>query len=303
MTPQHWIGAAVVFLGSAACAAMLRRTRNAAWQRFTTQPLAVVALGVLLFLVIIAIVAPVIAPYRPERQLDIVGLANHGPSWQHPLGTDALSRDTWSRLLYGARVSLGVGALGMLVAVTIGGAVGTVAGYFGRAIDGVLMRVVDAGLAVPRIFLVLAATALWDRLGIGPLVILLGFSGWFGTSRLVRAEVLLLRRSPFVDASHALGAGPWRTLVRDVLPNAAAPLIVAAALGVGNVMLLEAALSFLGVGVQAPSASWGNMIADGRDQLATAPWETLFPGLAIALAVMALNVVGDGLHRALDPQG
>lgn len=276
-------------------------TRHAAWRRFVAQPLAVTAVGVLCFLVLIAIAAPLIAPYRPERQLDIVALANQPPSWQHPLGTDALSRDTWSRLLYGARVSLGVGALGMLVAVGLGGAVGTVAGYFGRAVDGVLMRVVDAGLAVPRIFLVLAATALWDRLGIGPLVILLGCSGWFGTSRLVRAEVLLLRRSPFVDASHALGAGSWRILARDVLPNAAAPLIVSAALGVGNIMLLEAALSFLGVGVQPPSASWGNMIADGRDQLATAPWEALFAGLAIAIAVMAFNLVGDGLQRALSP--
>ena len=164
------------------------------------------------------------------------------------------------------------------------------------------MRLVDVGFAVPRIFIVLGAIALWDRLTVVPLIVLLGVTGWFfGTAAgVIRAEVLVLRGVPFVEAARAMGAGPWRVMFRHVLPNAAAPLIVSAALGIGNVMLLEAALSFLGVGVQPPTPSWGNMIADGRDQLATAPWTTLFPGLAIALAVMALNAVGDGLRDALD---
>jgi peptide/nickel transport system permease protein len=303
MSAFHWLGVLASALVAALLATMLRRHASAAGKRYFHHPMATAGLAVLFFLVILALLAPILAPYRPSLQLDIVGLANRAPSWQHPLGTDAISRDIWSRLLYGARVSLGVGTLGMLVAIVIGGIVGSLAGYFGDAIDSALMRLVDVGLAVPRIFLVFAATALWDRLGIWPLVLLLGLTGWFGTSRLVRAEVLLLRRSLFADASRASGASPWRILTHDVLPNAAAPLIVSAALGVGNVMLLEAALSFLGVGVQPPSASWGNMIADGRDQLATAPWTTLFPGLAIALAVMAFNVVGDGLNHALDPQG
>jgi len=153
-----------------------------------------------------------------------------------------------------------------------------------------------------RMLSVLAAIALWGKLGLGPLVLLLGLTGWFATSRIVRAEVLSVRERPFTDAVRALGARPWWIILRHVIPNSAAALIVSAALGIGNMMLLEAGLSFLGAGIQPPTPSWGNMIADGRDQLATAPWATLFPGLAIALAVMALNATGDGLRDALDPR-
>jgi peptide/nickel transport system permease protein len=229
-------------------------------------------------------------------------LQNRPPSWQYPLGTDFYSRDVWSRLVYGARVSLGVGTLGMLVAVSLGGMVGAAAGYFRGWVDGVLMRVVDVGLSVPRIFLVLAAIAVWERLGVAPLILLLGLTGWFATSRIVRAEVLTLRERPFTDAARSLGAGPWRVIVRHIVPNAAAPLIVSAALGIGNMLLLETGLSFLGVGIQPPQPSWGNMIADGRDQLMVAPLTSIFPGLAIALVVMALNTVGDALRDALDPR-
>jgi peptide/nickel transport system permease protein len=169
-------------------------------------------------------------------------------------------------------------------------------------VDAVLMRVVDVGLAFPRIFLLLVIVALWDTLPFGGLVLLIGLTSWFGTSRLVRAEVLALRERPFVDGARALGAGPARVIFRHILPNAAAPLIVSAALGIGNVMLLEAGLSFLGAGVQPPTPSWGNMIADAQGQLANAPWTSLFPGLAIALVVMALNAVGDALRDALDPR-
>jgi peptide/nickel transport system permease protein len=190
----------------------------------------------------------------------------------------------------------------MLVAITLGALVGAVAGYVRSWVDTALMRTVDVGLAIPRIFLLLMAIALWEHLPLWLLVLVIGVTGWFGTSRLVRAEVLTLRERDFVVAARALGAGPMRIIVRHVLPNVAAPIIVSAALGIGNVMLLEAGLSFLGIGVQPPLPSWGNMIADGAPQLSTAWWTTLFPGITIALVVMSLHAVGDALRDALDPR-
>ncbi|HXH63683.1 MAG TPA: ABC transporter permease [Gemmatimonadales bacterium] len=304
MNGRTWMALFVSTLFAGAVVELLRRRalHTEPGRRFFQRPGATWATGVLAFFVTVAICAPLVAPYGPSLQLDIVGLQNRPPSWLHPLGTDLYSRDLWSRLLYGARVSLAVGALAMGVAVTVGALVGAAAGYFRRWVDSILMRVVDVGLALPRIFLLLVVVALWDTLPFGGLVLLIGLTGWFGTSRLVRAEVLALRERPFVDGARALGAGPGRVIFRHILPNAAAPLIVSAALGIGNVMLLEAGLSFLGAGVQPPTPSWGNMIADAQGQLANAPWTSLFPGLAIALVVMALNAVGDALRDALDPR-
>jgi len=242
-----------------------------------------------------------VAPYPPYYQIDIEH-PNHPPSAQFLLGTDPLSRDVWSRVVYGARVSLGIGAVAMLVAVTVGTAVGAVAGYFRRWVDTALMRLVDVGLAMPRIFVLLMAVALWEHIALWVLVLLIGLTGWFGTSRLVRAEVLSLREREFVAAARALGAGAGRVIFRHVLPNAAAPIIVSAALGIGHMMLLEAGLSFLGMGVPSPTPSWGNMIADGWHKMAVAWWSATFPGLAISLVVMALNAVGDALRDALDPR-
>src|SRR5438128_1498702 len=210
--------------------------------------------------------------------------------------------DVWSRVVYGARVSLGIGAVAMLVAASVGTAVGAVAGYFRRWVDTTLMRLVDVGLAMPRIFVLLMAGALWEHIALWALVLLIGLTGWFGTSRLVRAEVLSLREREFVAAARALGAGAGRVIFRHVLPNAAAPIIVSAALGLGNIMLLEAGLSFLGMGVRSPTPSWGNMIGDGWHRIAVAWWSATFPGLAISLVVMALNAVGDALRDALDPR-
>jgi peptide/nickel transport system permease protein len=306
MTPLTWIALLAIAAWAALLVGWCRRSayraRRDGARRFFRHSTAGAALVVLVFLATIAWCAPVVAPYRPSLQIDIVGMQNRPPSWRHPLGTDLYSRDVWSRVVYGARVSLGVGTLGMLVAVSLGGLVGAVAGYFRGWVDGILMRFVDVGLAVPRIFLVLGAIAIWERLGMVPLILLLGLTGWFATSRIVRAEVLTLRERPYTDAARSLGAGSWRVILRHVLPNAAAPLVVSAALGIGNMMLLEAGLSFLGVGIQPPEPSWGNMIADGRDLLTTAPWTSLFPGMAIAVAVMALNTVGDALRDALDPR-
>lgn len=306
MTPLSWLILAAIVAWAVAlvqwCRRSARRARRDDARRFFRHPSAAAGLAVLAVLVTVALCAPLVAPYRPSQQLDIIALQSRPPGWLHPLGTDLYSRDVWSRLVYGARVSLGVGTLGMLVAVTLGGMVGATAGYFRGWVDGVLMRFVDVGLSVPRIFLVLGAIAVWERLGIASLILLLGLTGWFATARIVRAEVLTLRERPFTDAARSLGAGSWRIIARHIIPNAAAPLIVSAALGIGNMMLLEAGLSFLGVGIQPPSPSWGNMIADGRDLLTSAPWISLFPGLAIALSVMALHAVADALRDALDPR-
>jgi len=304
MTLGNWFAVLVALVVAAEFVRMLRRRALAQerWRRFFRHRTTSWGLGILAFLVLVALAAPLVAPFDPNRQLDIVHLTNQAPSWTFPLGTDPLSRDVWSRTAYGARVSLGIGALGALVAVALGTLVGAIAGYYRRWVDSVLMRGVDVGLALPRIFILLMAVALWDGLPFAALVIAIGLTSWFGTSRLVRAEVLALRQRDFVVAARALGADSGRVIFRHVLPNAAAPIIVSAALGVGNVLLLEASLSFLGIGIAPPDASWGNMIADGAPAIYTAPWSTLFPGLAIALVVMSLNAVADGVRDALDPR-
>jgi peptide/nickel transport system permease protein len=304
VTVRTWIAllGALVLAAWAARALRHRAARSAAGRRFFRHPTAAWGIRVLAFFIVVAIAAPLVAPFGWVDQPDIVRLQNQPPSWTFLLGTDVYSRDLWSRIVFGTRISLIVGALGMLVAITLGTVVGAVAGYYRRWVDTVLMRGVDVGLALPRIFVLLMAVALWDGLPLGLIVLLIGATSWFGTSRLVRAEVLSVRERDFVSAARALGAGPARVIFRHVLPNAAAPIIVSAALGIGNVLLLEAALSFLGIGVPPPVPSWGNMIADGAPYLATAPWTTLFPGLAIALVVMALNAVGDALRDAFDPR-
>ena len=257
----------------------------------------VAAVGLLL-LVLAALLAPWIAPYDPNQLLDAAARAQP-PSATNWLGTDPLSRDLLSRLLYGARISLGVSAVAVLVAVCIGTAWGAVAGYFGGWTDRLLMHVVDAGLAIPRIILLLGIVALWGSLSTPALVLLLGLTGWFGGSRLVRAEVRAARQRDFVTAARASGVTPLRVLVRHILPHAMTPMLVAATLGVGQVIVIEAGLAYLGYGVAPPQASWGSLIRDGRGAFATAWWMTVFPGIALALTVLAVNVLGDRLRTAL----
>ena len=304
MTLGTWLALviALVLAGEAVRALRQRALKRERWRRFFKHRTAAWGVGILSFLVLIALAAPLIAPYPPNEHLGIVQLKNHAPSWTFILGTDVLSRDVWSRVVWGGRVSLGIGALGALVAISLGTLVGAIAGYYRRGIDAALMRGVDVGLALPRIFILLLVVALWDGLPFAALVLAIGLTSWFGTSRLVRAEVLSLREREFVIAARALGANGSRIIFRHVLPNAAAPIIVSAALGVGNVLLLEASLSFLGIGVAPPDPSWGNMIADGASTIYSAPWTTLFPGLAISLVVMSLNAIADGLRDALDPR-
>jgi peptide/nickel transport system permease protein len=253
-------------------------------------------------LVVIAVLGPMLTPYDPGQQLDLVRARNLPPSTRHWLGTDFLSRDCLTRVLHALRVSLSIALAAVLLSVTLGAAVGIVAGYARRTIDEVFMRCVDAGLAIPRIFLVLVIVALWEHVGVITLVLMLGLTSWFETSRIVRAEVRSIRRRPYVSAAEALGVGTGRLLVRHVLPNVAAPILVTTALSVGTMVLLEAGLSYLGVGVPQPTPSLGRLISEGTPVLVQAPWISVFPGIVIVMAVLAFNLLADGLQTTLDPR-
>jgi peptide/nickel transport system permease protein len=275
---------------------------RAALGRLADDRIAMIALAVIVALYVIAALAPWLAPYSPTAQPDIVGLKGQSPSLHHLFGTDQYSRDLFSRVLYGARISLTVAMFAVLLSATVGTAYGAIAGYYGGRLDGVMMRLIDAALAVPRILLLIAVLSLWGGLPLPYLILVIGLTGWFGVSRIVRAQVLAVKEWDLVLAARALGARDRHILWRHILPNVISPVIVAATLGLGNVIVLEAGLSYLGIGVQQPLASWGNIIQDGADQISTLWWISLFPGLAIVLTVIAFNLVGDGLRDALDPR-
>lgn len=251
-------------------------------------------------LAVFAVVGPWLLP-DPTAIPDLLAGATP-PGAGHPFGTDQLNRDILARVVWGGRISLTIASLAVTLAVLLGALVGGVAGFYGGWLDSALMRVVDGALAIPRLFLLLLLVAVWEQMPLGALVLVLGGTGWFATSRIVRGEVLRLRESEFVAAATSLGAGPGRIIFRHLLPNVAGPLLVAATLGVGDVILLEAGLSFLGVGVRPPTPSWGGMILDARSLLTTAPWASLFPGLAIVVTVLSVNLIGDALRGALDPR-
>ncbi len=260
--------------------------------------------GVVVLLAVAA--ASLLGPFAlpdPLAQPNILGGAIQPPSLGHPFGTDELSRDVLSRVVSGGRVSLMVALLAVGLSVTLGAVIGLVAGYFGGGVDAALMRLVDGALAIPRLFLLLLLLAVSERVPLAALVLLIGTTGWFATSRLVRGEVLRLREESYVSAAEALGASRRRIIFRHLLPNTLGPLLVAATLGVGDVILLEAGLSFLGLGIQPPAPSWGGMIMDARRVLVTAPWVGIFPGLAITITVLSANLLGDALRDAVDPRG
>ena len=273
-----------------------------AGRHFKKNKLAIGGLAVMIVLYLVTLLTPLIAPYDPAAQGDIITSRYLSPSAEHWLGTDKFGRDILSRVLYGARISLSIGFVAVGISMTLGTLIGAVAGYFGGWVDSVLMRFTDMMLAFPRLVLLIVVIAVFESPSIWLVVVVLGLTGWMGTSRIVRGEVLSLREREFVQAARALGMGDLRIILRHVIPNTMAPVIVSATLGIGLTILTEASLSFLGLGVQPPTPSWGNMVADGRDALTEAWWIATFPGLAIVLTVVAFNLLGDGLRDALDPR-
>jgi ABC-type dipeptide/oligopeptide/nickel transport system permease subunit len=271
------------------------------WRRLSADPRAVVGAALIVAIVCAAFAAPLIAHHDPIEQ--DLALRLQAPSMAHWLGTDGAGRDVWARLVYGARVSLAVGFISQSIAVTLGLMFGLLAGFYGRWVDEIVMRLADVTLAFPTLLLLIAMVA-----ALSPSLVVvfatIGLVGWAGMARLVRGQVLVVRELEFVQAIRALGARDRLIIVRHVLPNVVAPVIIAATLGVAGAIMAEAALSFLGLGVQPPTPSWGSMIADGRDlaQLRHAPWTSVAPGLAIGAAVMAFNLLGDALRDAFDPR-
>ncbi len=246
-----------------------------------------------------ALLAPWIAPYDPTAlDVDNILLA---PCAQHWLGTDALGRDVFARMLYGGRVSLWVGFLAVGLSVAVGLFFGLVSGYFGGWLDELVMRGVDVMLCFPSFFLILAVIAFLEP-SLTNIMIIIGLTSWMGVARLVRAEALTLKHRDFVRAARLAGAGSARILATHILPNAAAPVLVSATLGIAGAILTESSLSFLGLGVQPPTPSWGNMLLEGKEVLEIAPWLSVFPGLAILFTVLGYNLLGESLRDILDPR-
>ncbi len=248
---------------------------------------------------LLALLAPWIAPYDPVA-IDVSHMLLP-PSWQHWCGTDGLGRDVFSRMLYGARVSLAVGFVAVGISVAIGIVLGVLAGFSGGRIDAAIMRFTDMVLCFPTFFLILAVIAFLEP-SIWNIMIVIGLTSWMGVARLVRAEMLSLRHREFVLAAEALGAGGWRLISAYCLPNAIGPILVSSVLGIAGAVLIESGLSFLGLGVQPPDPSWGNMLTAGKDNIQIAWWLSLYPGLAILITVLGYNLLGEGLRDWLDPR-
>jgi peptide/nickel transport system permease protein len=269
------------------------------WHALRRNQLAVGGGAVVLLLVALAALAPVLAPWDPNRP-DIKKILAE-PSRNHPLGTDQLGRDVLSRMLHGARVSLAVGFVSVGIATAIGIVLGALAGYHGGRIDGFIMRLVDLMLVFPRFFLLLAVLA-FLRPSIWTIMAVIGLTGWMGVTRLVRAEFLALKEREFVVWSQSVGASGFRVIWRHILPNAMAPVLVAMTLGIPAAILTESGLSFLGLGVQPPYATWGNILNEGKDTIEIGWWLSFYPGIAILVTVLAYNLLGEGIRDALDPR-
>lgn len=269
------------------------------WHRFKKNTLSLVGLGVILTLATLSLFAPLIAPYDPVK-IDVHKILQP-PDRAHPFGTDELGRDVLSRMIWGSRASLKVGFVAVAIAISIGILVGATAGYYGGKVDAILMRFVDMMLAFPTLFLILAVIAIVEP-SISTIMIVIGITGWMDVARLVRAEFLSLKERDFVMAARALGLSDLRIMFRHILPNALSPVFVAATFGVAGAILVESGLSFLGLGVQPPEPSWGNILTSGKDNITVAWWLSVFPGFAILITVLSYNLVGEGLRDALDPR-
>ena len=269
------------------------------WYQFFRNKMAVAGGAVVILLFVVSLFAPWISPYDPNAINLSEVLAQ--PSPDHPFGTDQLGRDVLSRIIWGAGISLKVGFVATGFSLLIGVILGALAGYYGRRVDAVIMRFVDIMLCFPSFFLILAVIAILEP-SIWNIMIVIGLTGWMGITRLVRADFISLRERDFVQAARAVGAGDLRIIFRHILPNAMASVLVAATLGVAGAILTESALSFLGIGVQPPTPSWGNILTAGKNNIDIAWWLSLYPGLAILITVLGYNLLGEGIRDSLDPR-
>lgn len=269
------------------------------WKRLKRHRLALVSMGAVVVVSLLCLAAPWIAPFEFD-QIDL-GSIRQAPSFDHLLGTDDLGRDLLTRILYGGRVSILIGLLAAVIGTGFGSMVGAVAGYYGGRVDDALMRFTDVVYSIPTLplLIVLASYTQADAVSMS---LAIGVLSWMATARVVRAEVLKIRAMEYVEAARSLGATNLRIIGRHVLPNAVGPIVVGATLAVGNAIILESSLSFLGLGVQPPTPTWGNMLMDAQATMSTQPWLSIFPGMAILVVVLAVNFLGDGLQDALDPR-
>ena len=269
------------------------------WNSFRKNKLALTGSAIVVFFFLLSIFAPWISPYDPGA-INLQTVLSP-PSTAHPLGTDQLGRDVLSRMIWGSQISLKVGFVSTGIAIFIGMILGAVAGYYGRWVDTLIMRSVDIMLCFPTFFLILAVIAFLEP-SIWNIMIIIGLTGWMGITRLVRADFISLKERDFVQAARAIGASDFRIIFSHLLPNAMASLLVAATFGIAGAILTESALSFLGIGVQPPTPSWGNILTDGKDNIDIAWWLSLYPGMAILLTVLGYNLLGEGIRDVLDPR-
>lgn len=278
------------------------------WRRFTANWRAIAAAALLLVIIILVVFAPFFTPY--ERDAQNLRARFQPPSLEHWMGTDDLGRDLFTRVLYAGRASLSVGVLAVLISLVVGVGIGLVSGYFGGWMDGLLSRITEVFLSVPRLFVLIllavylrALDAPWAQPGtIGPIAVVIGLFAWMGMARLVRASTMEMRGQEFINAAYATGVRSGRILFVHILPNVASPIIVATSLGLAGAILTESGLSYLGIGVQLPTPTWGNMLSQSQTYLTTAPWIALFPGIMIFIVVLCINYLGDALRDALDPR-
>ncbi len=276
------------------------------WKRFRRHPGAVAGSIILGILILSVLLAP-LSPYDPNKSE--VSQRLQPPSWQHPMGTDGLGRDLLTRVLYGGRISLSVGLMVVAITLTIGVSIGAAAGYLGGMVESVLMRITDAALTLPAFLVLILLSAilrevefpLLQRNSVLTIALVIGLLSWMTFARLVRAAILTIREMDFVTASRSLGMAPVQIIIKHILPNAIGPIIVEATLELGFAIVEESGLSFLGFGIQPPTASWGNLLSNAQENLIRYPWLAIFPGIMIFLTIISVNYIGDGLRDAFDP--
>ena len=268
------------------------------WENFRRHKIAVIASVLFILLAAACFAAPWVAPYK----FDAINLSaiKRPPSAGHWMGTDDLGRDLLTRILYGGRISIMIGILSAIVGSGLGALIGAMAGYYGGRLDNILMRFTDIAYSIPTLPLLIVLGS-FSNSSVPIMVIIIGFLSWMPTARVVRGSVLSVKEKEYVESARMIGAPDWVIITQHILPNIAGPIIVGATLGVGNAIIIESSLSFLGLGVQPPTPTWGNMLMDSQSTMASKPWLTIFPGMAILLIVLAVNFIGDGLHDALDP--